>query len=1128
MHIVQSRLSMAPRREWQLKSSRDQLIAAAQEGAAAKVNNSLESTPPPRSGIDHFEESPEKQSVERNNEPLPKRVKVEEEPIPRASGILEGASPEAEKGASPKDEAETCLAFQETLDGAPTESEAVGQPPTEMQPTESEAVGQPHTEKQPNKSLESQLIDTPGSPLRSQSSGTASPSQSPLKRKDVGEKESQEPKRHKKLREKYQLMAHEYLNSPEHPDNVPNVGVSPFTPSYLLDSVMDCDRIMASVWKDVLPRIDELLSFCEPLQFTCSNSQANPEDKAWTQPWNREQAKEAFNKTGKYMASACFHWLNVAEQPGDMASWTNILLCARQFWSSPNDDAPHIIGWVKDPAIFDINVVPHSIYVRGCFELLGGLGVQLQRICDDEHALRKWMRPLRCMIVTVYKDTEKTPLKGIGIAQARDLAVREQTQALIPLRQAIQIVDVVSDIPGNKGIKTPAHKVATFFKTRGWAPKEWHSEKCISAMLAGYQTFVMDEEVFVLMKRMHLQFGTKALHDSIYKLGNIAQVIESRADLLCIFLRVLLVAMKRRDWLDCGSLTMNNLKGNASKGVMPLPLLCLLQECIASWFCKEFEVAPTVSSKMQSIESWDQHFPCLKEQEQRSEQVSTMWQTNIIDEKDKKAIAFLSDIHKGVLNGDITDCYRYAQNWKDAMVRPGDWFDLYWHAPSGGPRVPGKLQEYIQEMQEMKKRKEDSRGGAKGALTRTQDDQAPEPEPKSSEGEPDPESGDAGGIAEAPPLSEEELQKQALAQECMEKVQVLSAETIKFVHMQDSAGANEVGQTLQSIVAVNEFSGNYDTHRRGFIFDCTHLPEHKFRPWRQVPVLQEAGKQRLHGLATYLKRGDFIFFFDGGHQKNSQIAQEVIMSCQKAGKKVIAAEFCLVYDVQHSKAWSRKRGFGGAQNTEKLIVMSLEWPMYKMKNKDHTLGGSTWFSNALTGLERVHPSWAVQMDPEDKKRLYAMALSGREVDVRPKTCESDSQAKKLRLGTLRGCCPMTWFPRSPAFTKALINDWDLKMVVDCYAGDGSWAIGNLMLSSPTPYVGLTMSQPHTYFLTKITTKQLKKAMATAGHTFCDDDSLDLITKLYAELVKDIDDPPTLEFPKDDDISSDEEIEDSEI
>ena len=123
---------------------------------------------------------------------------------------------------------------------------------------------------------------------------------------------------------------------------------------------------------------------------------------------------------------------------------------------------------------------------------------------------------------------------------------------------------------------------------------------------------------------------------------------------------------------------------------------------------------------------------------------------------------------------------------------------------------------------------------------------------------------------------------------------------------------------------------------------------------------------------------------------------------------------------------------------------------------------------------------------------------------------------------------MTWFPRSPAFTKALINDWDLKMVVDCYAGDGAWAIGNLMLSSPCPYVGLTMSQPHNYFLTKITTKQLKKAMATAGHSFCDDDSLDLITKLYAELVQDIEAPPKSEFPKDDDEASDEEIEDSEI
>ena len=346
---------------------------------------------------------------------------------------------------------------------------------------------------------------------------------------------------------------------------------------------------------------------------------------------------------------------------------------------------------------------------------------------------------------------------------------------------------------------------------------------------------------------------------------------------------------------------------------------------------------------------------------------------------------------------------------------------------------------------------------------RIQDDPAPEPEPKSSEGVPDPESGDAQGIVEAPPLSEEELQKQALAQECMEKLQILTAETIKFVHMQDSAGANEVGQTLQSITAVNEFSGNYDTDRRGFIFDCTHLPEQKLRPWRHAPVLQESGKQRLHGLVTYLKKGDFIFFFDGGQSQNSQMAKEVVMSCQKAGKKVLAAEFALVYDVQHSKAWSRQRGFGCAQNTEQLIVMTLDWPMYKMKNKDRTLGGSTWFSNALTGLERVHPSWAVQMDPEDKKKLYAMALSGREVDVRPKTCESDSQAKKLRLGTLRGCCPMTWFPRNPALAMALIHDFDLKMVVDCYAGDGAWAIGNLKLSSPKPYIGFTMSQPHSFF-----------------------------------------------------------------
>ena len=52
-------------------------------------------------------------------------------------------------------------------------------------------------------------------------------------------------------------------------------------------------------------------------------------------------------------------------------------------------------------------------------------------------------------------------------------------------------------------------------------------------------------------------------------------------------------------------------------------------------------------------------------------------------------------------------------------------------------------------------------------------------------------------------------------------------------------------------------------------------------------------------------------------------------------------------------------------------------------------------------------------------------------------------------------------------------------------------------------------------------------MATADHSFCDEDSLRLITTLYAELVQDIEDPPTWEFP-DDEEASDEEIEPSEI
>ena len=103
----------------------------------------------------------------------------------------------------------------------------------------------------------------------------------------------------------------------------------------------------------------------------------------------------------------------------------------------------------------------------------------------------------------------------------------------------------------------------------------------------------------------------------------------------------------------------------------------------------------------------------------------------------------------------------------------------------------------------------------------------------------------------------------------------------------------------------------------------------------------------------------------------------------------------------------------------------------------HTVGQSTWFSNALVGLQRRHPLHVPQMEPEDKHKLYAQALGGRRVDTRPRTSED---VGNLRLGSLRGCNPLVWHPRSIDLAKGILSDFDFKTVVDCFSR--RWCLGS--------------------------------------------------------------------------------------
>ena len=140
----------------------------------------------------------------------------------------------------------------------------------------------------------------------------------------------------------------------------------------MLDSVMDPKMIMTRVWGELCPRLLKMLNFMSPLKFRVGAPSSDCDDRAYCAPWDKDHARAAFKGPGFYLSSICLQWLNLAEQPGEFASWRNLLLCAQQFWLKPNPDPPHLTGWVQDASIFESVVMPGSIKLRGSFELMGG------------------------------------------------------------------------------------------------------------------------------------------------------------------------------------------------------------------------------------------------------------------------------------------------------------------------------------------------------------------------------------------------------------------------------------------------------------------------------------------------------------------------------------------------------------------------------------------------------------------------------------------------------------------------------------------------------------------------------------------------------------------------------------
>ena len=101
--------------------------------------------------------------------------------------------------------------------------------------------------------------------------------------------------------------------------------------------------------------------------------------------------------------------------------------------------------------------------------------------------------------------------------------------------------------------------------------------------------------------------------------------------------------------------------------------------------------------------------------------------------------------------------------------------------------------------------------------------------------------------------------------------------------------------------------------------------------------------------------------------------------------------------------------------------------------------------------------------------------------------------------------------------KGILSDFDFKMVVDCFPGDGAWALANLNLPQPRPYVGMTKCNLRTvFFLKKLgTTSAIKFAMAIEGHAFCDNVSLQFIEGLFPDGMNKLEENDEEDFPDDD-------------
>ncbi len=192
-------------------------------------------------------------------------------------------------------------------------------------------------------------------------------------------------------------------------------------------------------------------------------------------------------------------------------------------------------------------------------------------------------------------------------------------------------------------------------------------KRTISAMRTLYSLFAQHEPTKQEMKLLHVMHGRQCLNDTPFKLEVLALVLDNDQTLIFAFLKSANLFASRKE-LDCARLTMQGLKGRPDRAEISLTLLYIVRRYGAKLLCEMYDLSNQVRAHLETPEQWDRSYPSAKVMAEHPHlQEETLWQHTNVREVDKIGTDMLRELHGGILDNDIAECYKQDTNWRAAI-----------------------------------------------------------------------------------------------------------------------------------------------------------------------------------------------------------------------------------------------------------------------------------------------------------------------------------------------------------------------------------------------------------------------------------------------------------------------------